>query len=543
MFLTRKAADMQITEAKCPECGGALAIPDGAEWLTCQFCGMTVHVSYNRQQTGVESDGTIRDRGTGYGLFRARVAQGWSVSGTALQRLGTSSRPYIPQIELRDRAGGVIRARLGDAGTRQSAGMKALTGMYNAHLAGVDTANYAEMPDPLIVADMAAAEVASGMGASGLSFAKQLACPDLEERRQAAFARVQRIAQAQGGMVSNPLVGVVLRTYETTFEGQPWKMACFVQLDAAKDGSGLGEGFGAGMMEGFGDLMGSIGDSLGGLFGGQQGGTQRQDSGQTQAQSQVGGAMDFLLGGGLLGKMKRERQAAQAQQVQSGQQPFAQPGFQQNFPGQQGQAAQPAAQPTQAQAQQALSQGVPWCSPEFTQYASGGTIYWYVNAIVTFAAPAADYDAQFESAFLPFVDSLEVHPDVENLSMQVVQQEVAMIRGATQTQLSQNQAAFNAQQAAHRQQQAAFDSYNQSISASRDARHQQFMASSQQQFNHSAPDFSEAIRGVNTYTTSDGREVELSVHADHAWENQAGDVIGTSGSFDPGASWTEIPRT
>ena len=69
------------------------------------------------------------------------------------------------------------------------------------------------------------------------------------------------------------------------------------------------------------------------------------------------------------------------------------------------------------------------------------------------------------------------------------------------------------------------------------------MSSSQAQFDHHAPDFSEAIRGVNTYTTSDGREVEVSVHADRAFENQAGDVIGTSNSFEPGASWTEIPRT
>ena len=127
--------------------------------------------------------------------------------------------------------------------------------------------------------------------------------------------------------------------------------------------------------------------------------------------------------------------------------------------------------------------------------------------------------------------------------MQAVVQEAAQINQSTQTQLSQNQAAFQAQQAAHRQQQAAFDSYNQSISDARDSRHRQFMSSSNAQFQRSAPDFSEAIRGVNTYTTSDGREVELSVHADHAWENQAGDVIGTSGSADPGASWTEIPRT
>lgn len=243
--------------------------------------------------------------------------------------------------------------------------------------------------------------------------------------------------------------------------------------------------------------------------------------------------MDFFMGGGLMGKMMRDREAAQAAQMaQQPQQP--QP--------QQPQPQQPQQQPQQKEAESPDTR-VAWCSPDFAQYTSGGTIYWSVDAVVTLVAPATDFDAQFNAMFLPLVDSLELHPDVENLALQVAMQEAAQMGQATQSQLAQNQAAFQAQQAAHRQQQAAFDSYNQSISDARNARHQQFMAASHAQSAHSAPDYSEAIRGVNTYTTSDGREVELSVHADRAYENQAGDVIGTSGGFDPGANWTEIPRT
>ena len=280
-----------------------------------------------------------------------------------------------------------------------------------------------------------------------------------------------------------------------------------------------------------------------------------------------GGAMDFFLGGGLLGKMKRDREAAQAQHAQQhapqpanwpdqqrhapqsiSQQPMQsgqpmQPG-QPGQPGQSGQPGQPG-QPGQSgqAATSAASSQIAWCSPDFSEYTNGGTIYWSVDAIVTIAAPADDFDRQFDSMFLPLVGSLETHPDVENLALQVAMQEAGQIGQATQAQLAQNQAAFQAQQAAHRQQQAAFNSYNQSISDARNARHQQFMASSHAQQGHAAPDYSEAIRGVNTYTTSDGREVELSVHADRAYENQAGDVIGASGGFEPGAGWTEIPRT
>ena len=41
---------------------------------------------------------------------------------------------------------------------------------------------------------------------------------------------------------------------------------------------------------------------------------------------------------------------------------------------------------------------------------------------------------------------------------------------------------------------------------------------------------SEAIRGVNTYTGLDGRPVEVSVSADHVYQNQYGDTFGISGN-------------
>lgn len=513
-----------IHDVKCPSCNGPLSLPGNANAVVCPFCGSTVHVSYgatnqNDGPSGVEPDGTIRDRGTGYGLFRARVGAGWHVSATALQGTGSSSRPHIPQVELRDHAGSIVSLSAGEAGTRRSAGFSALMGMYGGHLSGIDRANYADVPDPQALADAAASRVAMSVGASGLKFTRQLACPDLESKKQRALARFQRLAQAQGASVANPFIGVVLRVYDCSHDGKPCKIAVCVALSATKDGMGIGEGF-TGVAEGLGGLV----EGIGSLFGG--GNQPTRQSGQpVQTADSFGGAMDFFMGGGLMGKMKRDRAASQMQTTTMTQ-------------------GAPSTSPNQQQIQSGVLAGQPgWCSPDFATYVSGGTIYWSVDAIATFVASADAFESQFESMFLPLVDSLEMHPDVENLALQVAMQEAGQIGQATQTQLAQNQAAFNAQQAAHRQQQAAFDAYNQSISDARNAHHQQFMASSQAQAGHSAPDYSEAIRGVNTYTTSDGREVELSVHADRAYENQAGDVIGATGGFDPGANWSEIPRT
>ena len=303
--------NVSIVEIKCPSCNAPLQLRGDAETVACEYCGSTIHVSFKQQNTGIEPDGTVRDRTTGYGLFRMKTLPGWQVSGTALQRLGSSSRPYAPQVELRDRAGGAISVRVGDAGVRQSAGMKALMGMYGSQTLGIDTANYADVPDPLFLADMAASGVAANMGATNIRFLKQVPCPDMNPILQRGFASFQRMAQMQGAMVSGPFAAVVTRTYELTVDDQPWKMASFVTLSATKDGSGLGEGIGGDLMGGIGNLFGSIGNLFGG---GQSAAQQPAAAAGSDPDAGVGG---FLKGGGLIGKMQRDRQAA-AQMPQQG---------------------------------------------------------------------------------------------------------------------------------------------------------------------------------------------------------------------------------
>ena len=59
--------------------------------------------------------------------------------------------------------------------------------------------------------------------------------------------------------------------------------------------------------------------------------------------------------------------------------------------------------------------------------------------------------------------------------------------------------------------------------------------------------FSEAIRGVNTYQTTSGKNVEVGVSADHVYENKYGDVYGVSGNAPDNEllnklNWTEIHK-
>lgn len=404
--------------------------------------------------SGIDPDGTIRDRASGTGLFVVSALDGWHVTATTLKRTNTSSRPYVPNAELHDQQDGIMKLGVGPAGMRQSKALKGMVAMYGGHLIGIDTATYAEMPDPLVLADSVVTQLAGSLGGKGLTMLTQYQPHNLEAAQQQALAQFQMIAQASGGMpIGKPFAAIVLRTYQFVANGTPWKAAAYVRLEAVKDTSGMSE----------------VGMPIGGL-----------------------------LGNMLGGKEKKEA----AKQTSNG-----------------------------------------WSLPDMASYVKSGTIWWSVSTLAAFAAPAAAFDQQLFAHFVPAASALIQHRDLWQLSFQVVQQENAAIQAATQGQLARNQAAFNASQAANRQLQAAYDSYHASVMAASDAHHRQFLSSSNAQFNSSAPDFSEAIRGVNTYTTSDGREVQVSVQADRAYENQAGDVIGWSGADTPGIGWSEIPRT
>jgi di/tripeptidase len=106
--------------------------------------------------------------------------------------------------------GSVAHLALGNAGTRNSAGMKILMARYGGAIAHVDTINYADMPDPLLLADSQAQAVANSIGAGPLKLMTQLDPPNIELRRQESQAHFERIfdeARAEGRDLRVTLLG------------------------------------------------------------------------------------------------------------------------------------------------------------------------------------------------------------------------------------------------------------------------------------------------------------------------------------------------
>lgn len=518
-----------VIEVKCPSCGAPLRVYENASSLTCSYCDSSFHVSFRKPdpvETGIDADGSIRDKATGQGLFRAVVAGGWHVNSADLCAGRHSTRPYTAQVLLSNDRGGALVVYVDDAGQRLGGAIKAMMTMYGGNLAGVDRTNYADMPDPVAEADKVAAHQAGYDHVSNMRFICQLPCENLNEIHRQATETYQQIIRADGGTFEGAMAACVMRIYEYFSDGAPQKMAVYVRLTAAKFGlpATMGLGMpGMGGLDGLGDAFSGIADKIGSLFG--------KGKNNPPAQAPFGGPGFPAQQGQFGGPGLPAQQAPYGMQGYPGQQMMGAPGMGASGMGAPGMAG-----------------GVQWSIPNFYDFNRSGSIAWSLDEVAYLLAPRDDFDAEFKRMFVPFTESVQHHPDFLRITQQATQQAAAQIQQRTNTVIAQQQQAFQAQQQAMRERQAAFDSYIDSVQQASDRHHQEFRRRSNEMFDGgsyssgSSGDWSEAIRGVNTFVTSDGREVELSVSSDVAYENQAGDVVGGPSHFDPGADWTQISR-
>ncbi len=464
----------QNTKITCPSCSLSFVPPEGLERCFCPGCGTPIALrTAAPQQQPAPTQAPVQpsyqtvslhDQATGRGLFVATLPTNWRVTSTNLKQTNSTSRPFIPSVSLKADTSAVIDLNNGEAGQRNSAGMKRLMATYGAAISAVDRTNYAEMPDPRALSDNLISTIIQKAGAHDLKLVTQLASPYLPQRQKEAWALFQQAAKASGGaLIKDPFAAEVIRIYEFTFDdGEVWRYACYQRLVAVKDASGVGDGP-LGMSPGLG-----------------------------------------LLGGLLTANKK--------------------------------------AKATEKSLENAKSTNG-WSIPDFGSYVKDGTIIWNVLTCATLRAKKPEFDAAFKQAFLPLIATVQLHNDLFSLMMAASQQQAAATQAATNQQVANMNAQFQAQQAAMRQVQAAHDAQMASWQAASDAHHAAFRERTNAQFNTTSGSerFADAMRGVNTFVTTDGRHVELSTSADRAYQNQAGDVIGGSGGFDPGANWTEIP--
>ena len=501
-----------IERLACPACGGPLpAAVDTTDTLTCDYCGTRIRI---RRRPAAETAAaaaakaaapaddtprptTVTDPGTGKPLATVCLPAGWKIAKASLDATNpTNDYPFAPTFEATDGHGACIRYHSGEKYAQYDRWLSAQIAQFNPQVKQRPFATVEEFLDSFAMR-YANAQVS-------VQFVGQCAIPQHnpvspeEGRRNVLNSILMEIntAETYGNSPMKPAVvyfDSACRIYDVRMGGQvAFRMGIATNLEGVMCTANL-------PMPGFGGLGGLLG---GGLLGGS-------------------------LGGGLLGGLLGGKAANPA----SAQTP-----------------ATPAPGPADSKffAYNAQTNTMtPTTRAAFSAVSGFGAINWMARNIFTLLAPVATFDEALRGAFADVCSGVKISDYVYERWAYARQKEEQAIRQKTQQTLAQQQAQFQAMQAINRAQQAAFDSYNQawwdrenaSWAANR-ARDRAAAASS----DRAGAQWSEAIRGVNTYVRPDGSEVEVSVAADTAWTNASGDVVAGSATFNPGGDWTQMNR-
>ena len=222
-------------------------------------------------------------------------------------------------------------------------------------------------------------------------------------------------------------------------------------------------------------------------------------------------AFEFFMKGGIVGQMQRNRKAA--------------------------------AQQAQRQTQQRAQTSGPIPLGHAREYGKTvDVIQWGSKRRYLMLAPAENEQEATEN-FLRFVGSLTPDPAL-------AKQESALVEQMFQTRVMEAQGyAMQAQQmrmqAMQRQMEVSRQIARDSADVSAGIMDSWERRSASQ--SRMSANYSEAVRGVNSYTAPSGATVECDVTADHVYQNRYGDAFGVSGNaVDPDVAsrldWTELKR-
>lgn len=162
----------------------------------------------------------------------------------------------------------------------------------------------------------------------------------------------------------------------------------------------------------------------------------------------------------------------------------------------------------------------------FGKVGAGEVLVWGSRNVVLLDCPEASLGFNAESVLPVFLRSFLPNPAIAQEADAMRQNSVIESQQQSAMAQQRQQAQFSAMRQAVNTQRQAIDEYQRAAQARSDAQ----WAADRARTGHVASDytwtdgFSDAMRGVNTWVRPDA----------------AGDVVGGSGGFDPGAGWTEL---
>ena len=436
------------------------------------------------------------DGATGRALARVQIPAGWSVTGR-LERADSFERPMSVRLRAEGPDGTSVDFNSGERYCRLGAGAKGLNVV--AAMYGL-TSSMQTSPDRAFegIEEYFDGEVAAFAQRAGgaARFVGAVAYPgDFDEA--AAKALVEREAindfAIQNARVkcSRLCARAVARLYELALPGGSSRSVCAAGI---VDGYVVGASTGA--------AVGSVASAASELVH------------AVAPQAKAGGFLDAMVDSGILGgivgrKLKERRVATPSAPCST-----VLPSSEVASPAQEG----------------------------FGKVGAGEVLIWGPRNVAVLCCPGQALEEHLRSTLPAMLRSFTPNPALAQEADAIRNNAVIQERQQAAMAQQRQQERFAAMRQAVNTQRQAFDDYQRAAQARSDAQ----WAADRARSGHAASDyswtdgFSDAMRGVNTWVRPDGTEVETSTSSDRAWTNAAGDVVGGSGGFDPGADWTEL---
>ncbi len=493
---------MELKALHCPSCGASVSLQAGQKLVKCPYCDTTISTGYGEQERQAGSGVQFTDQKTGLPLAKAVIPEGWNTQGFLFDQQIDDITPFATVINTYNQDQTMqLTSRSGERWmqllTKSMLSMSTPKTIQKKYLDPQEyLVEYASRTLGIPITPKSFGTISTRYSQNRSTEAQRIIGRFNENARiilpsvQCDFRLQNVLCEAYAVIGRYQKDG---REYSLIMGGDLYGLEYYDASPMAALGRGITNGIGKLL----GGQSGSAPQNPGAGFGNVFNETMKAMKDGNESMF----SMDFLRGGGLVGAMKRQKERMANEQAAS--QMNAQP--------------QPPAQPQAAR--------TPDGKPAFGHAREAGqpvdAIEWGAKRIY-YAAGPAEQEEDLIRKFMLFAGSYQMDQGLEQrleqVHQQVRQQEQMSLQNATGY-------AMAAQQANMQRQAQISQTLQQSSNIVMQGWENRQAAQSRMSDN-----FSQAIRGVDSYTTTDGRTVEHSVASDHVYENRYGDTVGISGT-------------
>lgn len=502
---------MEIKAYICPTCGGPLEVEYDTTFTICPHCGSKIHISYEGETPPVNPNlrqFTASD--TGIPLACAVVPPDYTLKGTLNGQWQCDMVPFTTFVQAVSPDQSIVLASSSKEVFEEY--LNPIMKKMIARMPNVNRSGLRDFVEPEVYLQQYAEHIAGvpvtpvAKTALPSAFGKNL---QRERAELLAFFTNHTVNANARIEVSNLVCDPILMKFSARLGTQEMVVLAGADYQGVEcyDANNVIAGF-QNILEDGQNLFGGVQNALGSMFSGRKSKTEKPKN-----------MWEFAMGGGIIGQMMRNKNEA-GKDTAHRSEPFRQ---------------------SERQTEKKAAGPIPLGHAR--EYGKrSDVIQWGSKRLYAMVA-TAEKEQEATEIFLRFVESLVPDPALEQQAGALADQ---MFRQRTmEAQRMQMQARQMQMQTLQMQQNLSrhIAQNNAEISAGiMDSYEKRSAAQSCMSTN-----YSEAIRGVNSYVTPTWTTVEASVGADHVYQNKYGDIIGVSGNavdedIVSKLNWTELNR-